>query len=342
MRTALATLSVLVITLGLTSCCCIEDFDIDMEGFKSEFDRTYSLASGGKVEVQNVDGFVHVESWDRDEVLVKGTLRVRAKNEEEALKRMKEIKVVVTQEDDYLSIQIKRKDKRPKVVWFGCGSWRVDLDLTVPRRCNLSLSTVDGAVRVSEIEGSVSTSTVDGSIRVEGVRGDVRAHSVDGSCTVIAVEGDVDAGTTDGTVEVLEVRGDVSCKSVDGSCTLSDVMGSVKANSVDGRIRIEGVLSGLSASAVSGSIGVAALDGSSVTDSWKITTVDGSVTLKLPETISADIKASTIDGRVSLGVPAEFQLKSKRSVVATLGKGGGTISISTTDGSIRVGYLEAE
>jgi DUF4097 and DUF4098 domain-containing protein YvlB len=116
----------------------------------------------------------------------------------------------------------------------------------------------------------------------------------------------------------------------------------VSASTVDGRIRIEGVLSEVTATAINGSIGITALEGSGAGEGWEISTVDGSVTLLLPKSMSADLRASTLDGRVSLGMPAEIQLKSKRSVVATLGEGGGVISVSTTDGSIRVKRLEVE
>jgi DUF4097 and DUF4098 domain-containing protein YvlB len=341
MRTALTAFFALALALGMSSCCCIQGFDLDMDGYKSEFERTYVLDAGGKVEVKNVDGFVHVDSWNKDEVLLKGTLRVRAKDEEDARKRMKEIKVVVTQDDDLLSIEIKKKKKRPGL-WFEYESWRVDLELTVPKECNLAVSSVDGGVRLIEVDGEHELTTVDGSVYVENVRGDVKGHSVDGSCTAIDIRGDVDVGTTDGSVEVAGVRGDVTCESVDGSCMLRDVNGNVSASTVDGRIRIEGVLAGLAATAINGSIGIAALEGSSAEDGWDISTVDGSVTLMLPESVSADLRASTLDGRVSLSFPAEFQLKNKRSVVATLGEGGGVISVSTTDGSIRVKRLEAE
>ncbi len=341
MRTALTVSFALVLALGLTSCCCIDGFDLDMEGYKSEFERTYDFDAGGKVVVKNVDGLVHVDSWDKNEVLVKGTLRVRAKSEEEARNRMKEIKVVVTQDDGVLSIEIKRKKKRPGV-WFEYSRWRVDLELTVPRDTDLSVSTVDGSVRVVEVDGNHQLKTVDGSVHAESVKGDVKAHSVDGSCTVIDIEGDVDVSTTDGSIEVTGVRGDVECESVDGSCTLADLNGGVSASTVDGRIRIQGVLSDLTATATNGSIGIAALEGSAVSEKWEISSVDGSVTIMLPESLSADLRASTVDGRVSLSFPAEFQLKNKRSVVATLGEGGGVISVSTTDGSIRVRSLEVE
>jgi hypothetical protein len=341
MRTVLIVLMFLVLLFGLPSCCCIQGFDLDMEGYKSEFDRTYAMDPGGRVEVKNIDGLVRVGSWDRNEVLVEGTLRVKAKDEEEARNRMKEIKVIVTQDEDLLSIQIKRK-RAISVQWFEYGSWRVDLELTVPRECNLSISSVDGRIQVGKVDGDHELNAVDGSVLVESMRGDLKARTVDGSCTVVDVRGDVSLNTTDGYIEVDRVLGNVTCESVDGPCTMTAVEGRVSVNAVDGRVRIGGVLSGLSASSVNGSIGIAAHDGSVVTDGWTISTSDGSITLKLPKSLSADLRASTVDGHVSLSVPAEFDVKTKRRVVAALGKGGGVINVSTTDGSVRIGYLESE
>jgi len=38
--------------------------------FTEEFHQTYALASDGRVELENVDGAVHISTWDRDEVKV--------------------------------------------------------------------------------------------------------------------------------------------------------------------------------------------------------------------------------------------------------------------------------
>lgn len=57
-----ATLVQLVITLFLTQQCF---------GVTREFAQTYPLRSGGSLELNNVNGTVHIEAWDKDVVEVR-------------------------------------------------------------------------------------------------------------------------------------------------------------------------------------------------------------------------------------------------------------------------------
>jgi hypothetical protein len=64
--------------------------------------------------------------------------------------------------------------------------------------------------------------------------------------------------------------------------------------------------------------------------------VDGSVTVSLPRSLSFDLEASSLDGHISISGPVQFVSRSHRKVVATLGKGGSPLKISTTEGSVTV------
>jgi DUF4097 and DUF4098 domain-containing protein YvlB len=191
-------------------------------------------------------------------------------------------------------------------LWRFATNWRVDLELSVPRECSLAISTVDGALRLSGVNGKHKLSTVDGAIEASGV------------------------------------EGIIDCRTVDGSCSMTDVRGDVEVSTTDGSIRVEGILTGLQATAVDGSIHIAALDGSTVAQEWRLSNVSGSITLGVPESFSADLEASTVDGHISIGVPAELREMTERKVTAILGKGGSPVSIATTDGSIRVGISGSE
>jgi DUF4097 and DUF4098 domain-containing protein YvlB len=99
------------------------------------------------------------------------------------------------------------------------------------------------------------------------------------------------------------------------------------------------VLTGLEAVTVDGSIAIELLDGSVVSQDWRLSSTSGSIALAVPSSVSADLKASTVDGQISVEIPAVFSTRTQRSVLAKLGNGGGRISITSTDGSIRVERL---
>lgn len=290
--------AVLLLT-ALCSTSCVAEFD-ERNTYRSDFEQTYALESGGKVSVENVDGYVRVVPWDREEVSCRGVLRVRAGSSEKARKLARDIRVIVSHDEKSFSIEVKRTGSERWISWgIGLG-WSLDIDLSVPRRCSLDLSTVDGSVEVTGVEGPVDVRTVDGSI------------------------------------DVTDVRGDIDCLTVDGSCELVDVEGDVEASTTDGSVAVRGRLHGLRAHTVDGSVRVAALEGSTDDKPWRLSTTDGSVTVSLPKSLSFDLEASSLDGRVSVSGPARFVSRSHRKVVATLGDGGSPLSIKTNDGSVTV------
>jgi len=294
--------AVLLLTV-FCSCCCDAEFD-ERSTYRSDFEQTYALQAGGTASVRNVDGYVRVVPSDKNEVSFKGVLRVRAGSREEAQRLAKDIKVIVSHDEKSFSIEVKKTGTARWVHWGIGHHWALDIDLSVPRQCNLDLSTVDGSVEVSGVEGTLDVSTVDGS------------------------------------VDVVDVRGNIDCSTVDGSCELANVDGKVEAGSTDGSVTIHGKLHGLRAHTVDGSVYVTALEGSTDAEGWRLSTVDGSISVTLPRSLSFDLEASSIDGHISVAGPAKFVSRSHRKVVATLGEGGAPLSISTTEGSITVEFEE--
>jgi hypothetical protein len=296
-------LTLLLLTAFL-SLSCVAEFDGSQYRYRTNFERSYSLKPGGTLTVKNVDGYVNVVPWDKNEVAAKGVLRIRAKDDSEAKKLAKDISVVVSHDENSVYIEIKKKSKTKWQWSFGCYSWTLDLDLNVPRECNLDLSTVDGSVAVTGVKGTVDASTVDGSIEVTGV------------------------------------RGDVTCSTVDGSCHVREVEGRVHVDSTDGSVDVQGKLLGLKARAIDGGIRVTAEEGSVNTDGWTLSTVDGSIVVKIPDSVAGELTASSVDGSVSLYGQADYVVKSSRKVIAKLGKGGAPVKISTTEGSVTVEFGE--
>jgi hypothetical protein len=127
----------------------------------------------------------------------------------------------------------------------------------------------------------------------------VRVESVNGSVEVVAVAGELRAQTTNGNVEVREASG------------------AVEATSVNGSVRV----------------GFAALTSEA---DHKFSTVNGSITLSLPEGAGGRVEATTVNGSVENDLPLEAAEKgSRRRLAGRFGKGTGSLEASTVNGSIR-------
>lgn len=130
-------------------------------------ERTFPLPAGGRVSLENVNGDVVVEGWDRAEVSVKATRHARSEADLDALE------VVVDATADAVRIHT-RYPRRGE-------SGSVTYTLRVPAGASLEgIEVVNGDVTVSGVTGAVSIESVNGALEVEGLAGPVNLSTVNG------------------------------------------------------------------------------------------------------------------------------------------------------------------
>ena len=133
----------------------------------------YPLPVGGSVSVENVQGEISVEGWDRAEVEI--TAGKIGKGQDEHLE---DVRVVTELGIQSLAIRTVYPPHMDKPV-------RVDYRLRVPRQVHLaSLRTLEGNIAVHSVEGSVEARTLSGNIVEMGMTGRVTARTLTGSILV--------------------------------------------------------------------------------------------------------------------------------------------------------------
>lgn len=139
---------------------------------------------------------------------------------------------------------------------------------------------------------------VDFEVRVpEGVR--FHGHTVNGSVNADGIRADVRASTVNGDVDVATT-------------------GFAEASSVNGDITCR--------------LGRSAFDGD-----VEFETVNGSITVEMPDGLNADFRANTVNGSIDSDFPILVTGKvSRRSLRGTIGEGGPELRLSTVNGSIRL------
>jgi DUF4097 and DUF4098 domain-containing protein YvlB len=181
------------------------------------------------------------------------------------------------------------------------GHRSIEVLLRVPKESDLDVGTGDGSIKVQPVSGRLNFSTGDGSITADGLEGEIKLHTGDGSIRAAGLSGRLNADTGDGSMTVR------------------------------GRFDLLELRTG------DGSIDASAEAGSKVESAWSLHSGDGSITLRLPEDLGAELDAQTGDGSISLGKPAMVKGTIREHVVrGTLGPGGPLLKIYTGDGSIRL------
>lgn len=123
--------------------------------------------------------------------------------------------------------------------------------------------------------------------------------------------------TVNGDVEAEGIRADVKATTVNGDVDVRTT-GFAEARTVNGDIMLR-------------------LGRSSFTEDVEFETVNGSITVEMPEGLNADFRASTVNGSIDSDFPITVTGKvSRRSLRGTIGGGGPELRLSTVNGSIRL------
>lgn len=185
-----------------------------------EFHQTYTIAANGRIELDNINGPVHISGWDRNEV------KVDAVKYADTRERLEEAKIEVDSGSDYLSIRTRYPKQDNSWNWGSHNNpASVEYTLTVPRNARLDeIKLINGALDVKEVSGEVRASCINGKLE---------AHDLAGRAKLSTINGRLDA-----TFAQLPAR-DIDLNSVNGALELtipSDSNAELEASTVSGGI----------------------------------------------------------------------------------------------------------
>jgi DUF4097 and DUF4098 domain-containing protein YvlB len=185
-----------------------------------EFHQTYALTADGRVELDNINGDVHISSWDRNEV------KVDAVKYADTKERLDEAKIEIDARNDSISIQTKYPNHDHTWNWGSHNNPAgVEYTLTVPRTARLDeIKLINGELDINGVSGEVNASCING--RLE-------AHNLAGRARLSTINGHLDARFDQLAGQRVELN------SVNGSVDLtipSDSNAEVEATTVSGNI----------------------------------------------------------------------------------------------------------
>ena len=172
MRTHRKILSVLALSSLFAASTAVASVERD-------YSESWQMDSDSKIRLQNINGAVEVEGWDRNEVQL--DYRITADDEDD----LQRVKVDIDQSSDSLDVEVDYEDNNSS--WWGRGnnSGSVSFSLKVPRGAVLQdISSVNGGIEIRGVTNRIKTETVNGSIEVAGAANDLSASSVNGSVVV--------------------------------------------------------------------------------------------------------------------------------------------------------------
>lgn len=143
-------------------------------------DQTYPLSANGTVSLNNVNGAVVIEAWDKPEARVETVKTIDCD-------KPYQINVNINSNPGSLNIETEYQKENYGRGWDNnnrCREARVDYKLTLPRTARLDeIETVNGNITLGGLTDFIKASTVNGRINASNLRGTINLSSVNGTLT---------------------------------------------------------------------------------------------------------------------------------------------------------------
>jgi hypothetical protein len=181
---------------------------------RDEFNQTYELSSGARVEVKGINGTVDIQTaaGSRAEVQIIRS----ARNREDLNYR----KIIVEHSGNSLVVRGEKEEEQDRSARNRNVRHRVTLRL--PRQVDLTVSGVNGRATVGEIDGPVTLSGINGRVDVAHAIGYSHISGINGRVTITISrlsERGIDVSGVNGGVELRftdEVNADVDVTGING------------------------------------------------------------------------------------------------------------------------------
>jgi DUF4097 and DUF4098 domain-containing protein YvlB len=187
------------------------------------------------------------------------------------------------------------------------------LELRVPKGAELQVTTRGGDVRGVNLHGRANVASIGGDVSIAGPGTRIEIATTSGEVTLDGSNGRVDVATISGDVTLSGVRGELHVETVSGDIEAAKTR-----------------LDRTQLATISGDVGIAA---ELRKGPHRIDTNSGDVEVKLPRAVALRILVSSFSGAIRdlfATPPTNHEGSHKRE----LGKGGGTLEISTFSGDV--------
>ncbi len=185
---------IVILLSGIGIICAVPE--LNGRDFKEHLSKEFVVsgdAAGSTLFIYNISGFIKVEGYSGNKVLMEMDKTITADDEKTLETGKKEFRLDFDQKSDTIMAYIAEPfDSRPRRNWYHNDDHReigyqynVDFTVKVPFGMNLHISTVnDGIISVNNVSGVLHVSNVNEEISIKNAKGKTYAHTVNGDVLV--------------------------------------------------------------------------------------------------------------------------------------------------------------
>jgi DUF4097 and DUF4098 domain-containing protein YvlB len=313
-----------------------DQFNFDDSDFSNIFGQSYNFndhleqdfPASASVKIIDAHGAVSVHASDDNKITVVVRKRVGADNQNDADKYDHETKPTITAIGGLVTIDAK-------VEAAGDHPVETDLDISVPRKAQVSIASRRGDVNVSGRDGGVDISAQHSDTTVDDVNGNIKVNQEKGSVKIEQITGDVHVQGRVNEVSVADVKGGVQ---LDG-----EFQESIKLARISKTVIFKSSRTDMEFSRIEGELNLDAdeLHAEQITGPLHLTTRSKNIRL---EQISGDVRLQDDNGAVEVGMRTlgNVQIDNRNGDIqlSLPDKAGFRLDAHTRDGEIQSDFSE--
>jgi phosphohistidine phosphatase SixA len=182
-------------------------------------DETRPLAATGEIVVENVNGPIVIETWDKPEIHLVAVKTARTEAD------LKALDVVVDSAEKRFAVKTVYLDKDGSWLKKFTNTGEVRYTLTVPHTATLRrIETVNGSISIANAHGRITAKTVNGRIEARGLSHEVELSTVNDGILAefdaVSVKQDIVLDTVNGSLRLrlpANAGAEVSASTLNGS-----------------------------------------------------------------------------------------------------------------------------
>lgn len=283
----------------------------------------FPVQPGCTLKIDTYRGDITVTETEDAAAVVSVHMEVGGDTPEQVQRVLAGLQLEVKEVDNVVTI-FARNPRETRARWI----WREDEQIglfyriTVPRRCDVDVTTTKGAITVGRLEGRMSARVEEGTVFFRGIDGSVNASVGQGELIVSRCSGAVTAEMRNGQIRLGTVGGRAALRNAHGGIELMTAKGPIEAAVTAGDLFV-----GFAREMSAASLRAAA----------------GNITVRIDPAANCTIDASARWGLVDCDLPLAIEPggREKRKLRGGLNEGGPRVALNADGGNVTIEAGEA-
>jgi DUF4097 and DUF4098 domain-containing protein YvlB len=199
------------------------------------FKKNVPVDGAKRLSLENRNGSVEIRAWDKDEIGVTAFKKVNAEDEDEAVRILEMMEVIIEVSGDEIIITTdyphsgnKKRGNGGFFSWLMGGSWGVSYSVSyevfVPEKFDIDVKSTNGEISVIKCNGRIRLETTNGKIKANDVSGSLRCSTTNGSINASFIEvtetDEMNFTSTNGSISLYlpeDIGAEIKARTTNGS-----------------------------------------------------------------------------------------------------------------------------